>query len=491
MKDCTEPFPSRRHTFLVVLTACALTTAVVVLAATLALTSYRATLEDARQNARFVSSLVANQMGMALVDIEGTLEEMTLLLEDRIAHRHAENGRSLNGLLDLIRHGEVTLKGVQLTDGEGRIKAASGMSDLRAAIDIAEIQERLKAQGMFLSPPVHDPSRSGEWMFSVSKRVRGMHGELQHFVTAVVDLKVLHGAFADLDMPPGTCLVVSNPDGVVYLAGSGQAGSVGSIVPEYAEHARPGALEGMPCLAGGAMGTGVSEGAHFPLRVFVSFPRDEVLKPWFRHALTYGGTSLAMVLVAVGLSVTLVRSQMHLNCQSRALALAASTDTLTGVLNRRSFLDAARREFSRARRSGGHLSCAMMDLDHFKQVNDTYGHIVGDLVLSSVARLVTARLREADLFCRYGGEEFVLLLPDTDQAGAATLAETLRASLSGLRLELESTCVFVTASFGVAEILPDTKSFEDLLVRADQALYLAKERGRNRVCQAPRVPADD
>lgn len=491
MKDCTAPFPSRRHTFLVVLTACALTTAVVGLAATFALTSYRGTLKDARQNARFVSSLVANQMAMTLVDIEGTLEEMTILLEDRIELRLAENGWGLNELFELIRLGETTLKGVQLTDAEGRIEAASGMSDLREAIGIGDIRERLKEQAMFLSPPVHDPSRSGKWMFSVSRRIRGMHGELLHFVTAVVDLEVLYAAFAGLDMPPGTCLVVSNPDGLVYLAGPGQAGYVGSTVPEYAAHARVGAFEDMPCLAGGAMVTGVSEVAHFPLRVFVSFPRDEVLKPWFRHALTYGGTSLALVLVSVGLSVTLIRSQMHLNCQSRALALAASTDTLTGVLNRRSFLDAARREFSRARRSGVPLSCAMMDLDHFKQVNDTYGHIVGDMVLSSVARLVTARLREADLFCRYGGEEFVLLLPDTDLAGAATLAESLRSSLSGLRLELESTCIFVTASFGVAEILPETKTFEDLLVRADQALYLAKEQGRNRVCRAPGGDADD
>lgn len=488
MRDCTTSFSSRRHTFLVVLTACALTTAVVGLAATLALTSYRAALEGARQNAHFISSLVANQMSMALVDIEGTLKEMALHLQERGDDSHAASEPQLYELFDSIRLGEVTLKGLQLTDGEGRIEVASGMTDVEA-INIDDIRKRLQNRDMLLSPPVRNPSRPGDWIFAVSKRVPRVHGELDHFVTTVVDLEMLHESFEELEMPYGTRIVVSDPAGMVYLAGPGLDGVVGSTVPEFGlpgGDVDPGA---MPRLDDGDLITGRSGIARFPLQVFASFPRDEVLKPWRRHALTYGGISLALVLVSVGLSVALVRSQMQLNCQSRALALAAATDTLTGVLNRRSFLEAARREFSRAKRHGGALSCVMVDLDHFKKVNDTYGHIVGDMVLSSVARLVTSRLREADLFCRYGGEEFVLLLPDTDRTGAETLAEALRSSLSGLRLELESACLFVTASFGVADILPDTQTFDDLLVRADQALYLAKTQGRNQVRQAPLRPS--
>ncbi|KAF5052679.1 Diguanylate cyclase, GGDEF domain [anaerobic digester metagenome] len=488
MKDCTPSFPSRLHTFLVVLTACALTVAVVGLAATIALTSYRATLVSAGQNARFISSLVANQMGMALIDIDGTLDEMSLHVKVRGKEHQAEDIRRMNELFDSIRLGELALKGLQLTDEAGHVEAESGMSVLRKAVDIVDIRKRLKGRDMFLSSPVRDPSRPRGWIFSISKRVRELHGESDHYVTAVVDLEALHGSFAKLEMPSGTRIVVSNSDGVVYLAGPGQEEVVGRTVPEFRAQAGNGTRRDIPRLESGTV-TGISGVAHFPLQVFAALPRDEVLNPWRRHALTYGGISLALVLVSVGLSVALVRSQMQLNCRSRALALAASTDTLTGVPNRRSFLEAARREFSRAKRNGGALACAMMDLDHFKKVNDTYGHIVGDMVLSSAARLVSSRLRETDLVCRYGGEEFVLLLPDTDLAGAATLAESLRTSLSGLRLELESACFLVTASFGVAEILPDHATFDDLLVHADQALYMAKTQGRNQVCQAPHRPS--
>jgi diguanylate cyclase (GGDEF)-like protein len=127
----------------------------------------------------------------------------------------------------------------------------------------------------------------------------------------------------------------------------------------------------------------------------------------------------------------------------------------------------------------------MMDLDHFKRINDTHGHPAGDLALSSAARFAASRLRRADLFCRYGGEEFVFLLPGTDLAGAVALAESLRQGLSGLHLEMVSERFTFTASFGVAELHPDTPSLDDLLVRADRALYLAKLGGRDQVRTLP------
>jgi diguanylate cyclase (GGDEF)-like protein len=136
----------------------------------------------------------------------------------------------------------------------------------------------------------------------------------------------------------------------------------------------------------------------------------------------------------------------------------------------------------------------MMDLDHFKMINDNYGHSAGDLTLNSAAQFIMSRLRESDLFCRYGGEEFLLLLPDTDQDGAAVVAEELRKGLAGLRLENTNKCFFITASFGVAEKQPADTSVVEVLIRADQALYRAKDEGRNRVCRASNAsatPKDD
>lgn len=130
----------------------------------------------------------------------------------------------------------------------------------------------------------------------------------------------------------------------------------------------------------------------------------------------------------------------------------------------------------------------MIDLDHFKNVNDTHGHAAGDLVLSSSARHIASRLREPDMFCRYGGEEFVILLPGTDQNGAVTVAEELRAGLAGLDLKYGDERLSLTASFGVAEIHARCSTLDTLLGLADQALYEAKENGRDRVCLAPQQP---
>jgi diguanylate cyclase (GGDEF)-like protein len=210
-----------------------------------------------------------------------------------------------------------------------------------------------------------------------------------------------------------------------------------------------------------------------------------VLKPWKKHAMVYGGGSIVLVIIVAALSALLVRSQVRLNRQSRALALAASTDVLTGALTRRAFMDAADREFARICRYGGHLACIMIDLDHFKNINDTHGHAAGDLILASAAQHIASRLREPDMFCRYGGEEFVILLPETDQFGAATVAEELRAGLSGLNLEHREKKLPLTASFGVADISNQCTTLDVLLALADKALYEAKESGRNLVCCAP------
>jgi diguanylate cyclase (GGDEF)-like protein len=195
-----------------------------------------------------------------------------------------------------------------------------------------------------------------------------------------------------------------------------------------------------------------------------------------------------LIFVLAALSTLLVRGQIRLNRQGRELALAASTDLLTGALNRRAFLESANREFARVCRYGGRLACIMIDLDHFKNINDTHGHAAGDLILASAAHHIASRLREPDLFCRFGGEEFVILLPGTDWGGGAKVAEELRAGLSGLNLEHGGKKLPLTASFGVADISDQCTTLDALILLADQALYKAKESGRDRVCCAPAQP---
>ncbi len=175
--------------------------------------------------------------------------------------------------------------------------------------------------------------------------------------------------------------------------------------------------------------------------------------------------------------------------REQKLELLSRTDALTGLTNRRRFLELCEQEMLRARRYGSRLAVVLVDLDHFKKINDHRGHLAGDRALAAVARTLRAAVRDVDTAARYGGEEFGILLPDTDAAGAAELAtRCLRRIATSLIDVGEGPSLSITASMGVAGF-PDAAvvRVEDLLRRADEALYRAKEAGRNRVAVAEAV----
>lgn len=161
----------------------------------------------------------------------------------------------------------------------------------------------------------------------------------------------------------------------------------------------------------------------------------------------------------------------------------AATDSLTGLPNKRVFMDALTRDIAAADRAETDVSLVFLDADHFKKVNDTYGHQTGDEVLRTIAEILRRGLRASDLAARYGGEEFVLLLPGTPPPGARVVAERMRAALAATSIQGPAGTFRVTASFGVAGVKgPGCKALGEFLVeRADQALYQAKHAGRNRV----------
>lgn len=167
-----------------------------------------------------------------------------------------------------------------------------------------------------------------------------------------------------------------------------------------------------------------------------------------------------------------------LNAQLENLAL---TDPLTGLLNRRAFLDLVTREIAHSHRQHRPLAILLADLDHFKSVNDRYGHPAGDSVLQQSAAITKAVIRASDTLVRYGGEEFLILAPDTDQVGALDLAERIRQALRSAALETGRGVINITASFGVTVLCDDDMHPEQLVQRADQALYAAKQQGRDRV----------
>jgi diguanylate cyclase (GGDEF)-like protein len=179
---------------------------------------------------------------------------------------------------------------------------------------------------------------------------------------------------------------------------------------------------------------------------------------------------------AATISAAINNSLLHSRMQRLAI-----TDSVTNLYNRRGFYELARREIERARRFGHSLSVIMMDLDQLKSVNDTYGHAVGDQVLRTLADRLSQHVREFDILCRYGGDEFALLLPETDLFMASSVAERLRASIADDPIITDGGPVPVTISLGVTKATLNTTNLEELLKSADRALYAAKQSGRNRL----------
>jgi diguanylate cyclase (GGDEF)-like protein len=182
------------------------------------------------------------------------------------------------------------------------------------------------------------------------------------------------------------------------------------------------------------------------------------------------------------------RMEEELHERTRELAEAnaeldrqARSDPLTGLFNRRGFGERMQLAMASAQRSGRPLAVAMLDADHFKRVNDTFGHDVGDLVLRFLARTLQGRVRASDTAARLGGEEFVALLPDTGVEGALVMAEGLREAIAA---HLDPVYGRITVSIGVAAMVGEEGDGPLLLHRADEALYRAKREGRNRVCTA-------
>jgi diguanylate cyclase (GGDEF)-like protein len=219
--------------------------------------------------------------------------------------------------------------------------------------------------------------------------------------------------------------------------------------------------------------------------------QNDVLAPWRRDILVRGTTAAIFVLLLGLMGFRLAKQIARRQEVEADLARMAATDALTGLCNRGAFDQALEKEWKRAAREGLPLSLVLIDVDHFKLFNDGYGHQAGDAALQAVAAACrTAAQRPADVAARYGGEELALILPNTNAAGAAVVAEATRSAVEALDLKHEEngSARVVTISLGAATLYPPRNNphFEAAaLIRvADRALYEAKTKGRNRVVTA-------
>jgi diguanylate cyclase (GGDEF)-like protein len=202
----------------------------------------------------------------------------------------------------------------------------------------------------------------------------------------------------------------------------------------------------------------------------------------------------AELIARINTGVRILKLEKSLKRANDEIRLLSITDSLTGCFNRAYLGEQFPQELSRSQRYQHHLSVVLVDLDHFKKINDTYGHQAGDLVLKSVANCLIGQVRaKVDWTVRYGGEEFLIVLPETDCAGARIMAERVRMAISNISIQVTGTQIQVTASFGVACVNFRQKqkpavTMEELINKADEQLYRSKREGRNRVSVTDMFP---
>jgi diguanylate cyclase (GGDEF)-like protein len=221
--------------------------------------------------------------------------------------------------------------------------------------------------------------------------------------------------------------------------------------------------------------------------VYVWEFQNTVNKRWYQcrdQAITWIDGRTVRMEIATDIT-NLKKSEQKLLAAKMLAEEHASKDELTNLYNRRAFFEQGKQLFKQARRYPQSISVMMIDIDHFKNINDNYGHAVGDSVLKAIGSLLQNTVREADILARIGGEEFAVILPQTDVEEASNLAERIRQRIEAEVIQYDTLQIKITASFGIAACMAEGDDLDRMLTKADDALYIAKKKGRNQVKVCP------
>lgn len=379
----------------------------------------------------------------------------------------------------------------------------SNLQRLTSAVDLSDrehflVHRNSSADRLFISRPVAGRV-SGKSSLQLTRRLSTPDGSFAGVMVLSIDPRYFEGFYDTIDVGQRGGVVLIGLDRVIRARASRvptTQSALGREVPAdrpFLDPAKPdaGIYRVVSSVDGVQRINAYRRINDYSLAVLVVLAEDEVFAEHLarRESLTRWARVLSVVLVAGGGLLTWLlwmrqRYRMRLEGLNEELRFMATTDPLTGACNRRHFLELANGELERARRYERSLSVLMLDVDHFKHINDTHGHAVGDKALEALVTACRGTLRGSDLLGRLGGEEFAVLLPETDVNAAFEVAERLRAAVSAIVLDTPNGPVGITVSVGVSAVWLTEVFMEKPLIRADQALYRAKAEGRNRVASA-------
>jgi diguanylate cyclase (GGDEF)-like protein len=445
---------------------------------------YQTKLRGAEKKALELSRLLALSSTQQLAGIKIFFKGLSLTLEACETEGQSPRCINLSSQIQRLCQDEPYLMNLLVIDPEGRILhwgVDAPAPDIRDR-PYVRVHHEHPQKDMAISPPLQSRVEGQGWFFAISQGIYSPEGHLRYILAALIDLDHLRQRYTSILLPPlGTAGLIMD-QGQILIRIPDHEAHVGRMA-----HLAPGrmnftdletfnstGLDGIPRILA------FQRIEPYPLFAWVSLARNEIFREWWQYERISLGIGLLIFAFFTFLTHALAKAVKRQEQEKHALFTLAGTDALTGLANRRQALLSLERAIARSRRTGQPLSLLMMDLDHFKNVNDTFGHPRGDAILQLTAKNIEKRLRSSDLAARIGGEEFLIILPDTDLKGARVLAESLRLGFKE-NLKLPRPVPWrLSASIGVCEFKPDDTA-EYLLCRVDALLYKAKKNGRDQV----------
>ena len=451
---------------------------------------YRNTEQDAARSALNIVQLISRDIRNTLSIYDSSLNSLINLLQSQaLDSLSPQTQRSL--LFDRAIEAPSN-DGFFVLDAEGKLIAGSRPAAplLANARQQPWFKAHLKGQSdeLFISRPLPASEMPNDWNLILSRRITAPDGKFGGVAVALMKMSYFQNLFRGLDLGPtgnislvstGGTMLTQYPQTPKFYTGQ-DLGRTPIFLRFLSE--RYGSFTAISGIWHVQRLYNFAQVSELPLLVVVALSTEHIFSNWQHTALLIGSATLLLCLGLLWLTWLLTRElRLRLHAE-RELAALASTDPLTGLANRRMLDKTLELEWRRAQRSGAPLSLIMIDIDHFKAFNDTYGHQAGDEALCQVAQVIKAHVRRpADLAARYGGEEFAVVLTETDAAGTRLLAEKIRAAVEQLEPANPATCKLTVSLGACTRYAKPGDAQEELLKTADKALYQAKKRGRNRV----------
>lgn len=436
--------------------------------------------------ARVLESDLANLVDKVRLAVHTVATEQERLLAGRNT-----DGQAVRSYIAGIQTNLPDVLGIRVADESGRMVyppefATAPAPDVGGRPYFARLRDG-HYSGVVISEP-HRDGADGAWVIDIARRYEHPDGRFAGAVVAPVPVDKLVRMLGAADVGPGGAVGVRGANLEIIARHP--------PIPDRSPFGEaPAALRELVSrdeVSGTFHATSPFDGVErlysyrkvsgYPLHVTVGRSIEEYMGHWRRDMGVVAALSSVLFAVAIGATLMVDRAWRRQRRIAHLLETQAHTDPLTGLANRRHFFESADAELARSRRYEAPLSLLMLDIDHFKEVNDAHGHRAGDRVLQKLAQTCLEVLRNVDVVGRVGGEEFAILLPETAREGAVEVAERLRAAVEAAEVvREEGVPIRVTVSIGAAT-LAGNANLDTLMSQADDALYDAKHRGRNRVC---------